>query len=187
MQDATPERWLPVPGYSNYRVSDQGRVWSRPRPGTVGGMLKPSPASAGYLAVSLSRGTPAKSTTWAMHVLVALAFLGDRPAGYEVCHNDGDPLNNRLSNLRYDTISGNRQDSVRHGTHRNTRKTHCPNNHEYTEENTYTRPGSNERQCRICLTQGRSTGECSECGDPVCARGMCRKHYGRWYRQQRAA
>jgi HNH endonuclease len=34
----------------------------------------------------------------------------------EVAHNDGDPSNNRLSNLRYDTRAGNAADTFRHGT-----------------------------------------------------------------------
>lgn len=44
------------------------------------------------------------------------AFVGPCPAGYEVCHNDGNPLNNRRTNLRYDTQSGNQMDKVLHGT-----------------------------------------------------------------------
>lgn len=44
------------------------------------------------------------------------AFVGPCPEGLEVCHLDGDPLNNRLSNLRYDTRSANNLDKVGHGT-----------------------------------------------------------------------
>lgn len=35
----------------------------------------------------------------------------------ECCHNDGNPSNNTLDNLRYDSRSGNSMDKVRHGTH----------------------------------------------------------------------
>lgn len=37
---------------------------------------------------------------------------------------------------------------------RNARKTHCPNGHEYTDENTYHWPGAvgSSRQCRACKT-----------------------------------
>jgi hypothetical protein len=34
---------------------------------------------------------------------------------------------------------------------RNARRTHCPQGHEYTPENTYSRPGKTERQCRVCM------------------------------------
>lgn len=30
-------------------------------------------------------------------------------------------------------------------------RTHCSKGHEFTEENTYTRPGTNQRLCRTCL------------------------------------
>jgi len=164
MDEGTPERWLPVPGYEGlYEVSSHGGIRSLDRtvpidvPGRRsyvarrrGRMLRQTPTGSGYLAVSLSRG-PTQTKTWTVHTLVALAFIGPRPPGHEVCHNDGNPMNNNLSNLRYDTISGNRRDAVEHGTHRNTRKTHCPSRHKYTPENTYMRPGTTYRQCRICM------------------------------------
>ena len=34
----------------------------------------------------------------------------------ECCHNDGNPLNNELSNLRWDTHTSNLNDKLRHGT-----------------------------------------------------------------------
>jgi hypothetical protein len=34
----------------------------------------------------------------------------------ECCHNDGNPNNNHLSNLRWDTSKNNHADKVRHGT-----------------------------------------------------------------------
>lgn len=33
----------------------------------------------------------------------------------EVCHNDGNPLNNHPDNLRYDTRSANQYDAISHG------------------------------------------------------------------------
>lgn len=32
-------------------------------------------------------------------------------------------------------------------------KTHCPSGHEYTEENTYIRPGTMQRKCRTCASE----------------------------------
>ena len=50
-----------------------------------------------------------------VHILIAEAFLGPRPEGLEVCHNDGNRNNNRPDNLRYDTRSSNNLDAYDHG------------------------------------------------------------------------
>jgi hypothetical protein len=131
------ERWLPIPGWEGYySVSDMGRVRSEPRtihtiagqarhvPGCV---LRPGRNRSRRLTVALCRD--GRTDTRHIHRLVATAFLGPRPPGLEVCHGDGDACNNRLSNLRYDTKSSNQLDSVRHGTHAKSRRTHCPRNH----------------------------------------------------------
>jgi hypothetical protein len=145
-----PERWLPVVGYEGlYEVSDFGRVRSLPRPGTQRGgrILKLPPNSGGYPVVSLSRAN--RHVTRPVHVLVAAAFLGPRPNGMQVCHNDGHRTNAVLANLRYDTPGGNSQDMIRHGTSRQRAKTHCPKGHEYTPENTCT-DKLGRRSCLTC-------------------------------------
>jgi hypothetical protein len=43
------------------------------------------------------------------------SFVGPCPDGLEVCHNDGNPENNKLSNLRYGTQSSNQIDRIMHG------------------------------------------------------------------------
>lgn len=117
--------WRPVPGWeSYYEVSSSGLVRSLPR--TVlrrngrqlsipGQLLSPAPSPDGYLAVQLV--APGRRQRRRVHVLVLAGFVGPRPAGLEGCHNNGNQLDNRLSNLRYDTHSENTLDSVRHGTH----------------------------------------------------------------------
>ena len=50
------------------------------------------------------------------HTLVMEAFVGKRPNGMECCHNDGNTLNNNLSNLRWDTPKSNHADKIKHGT-----------------------------------------------------------------------
>ena len=53
----------------------------------------------------------------------------------EVRHLDGNAGNSAVTNLEYGTHSDNMQDMMRH--HRGqVAKTHCPYDHEYTEENT---------------------------------------------------
>lgn len=53
-----------------------------------------------------------------MHRLVLEAFAGPCPEGLECCHNDGNPANNRLENLRWDTRQANMDVLLRHGTRR---------------------------------------------------------------------
>lgn len=149
------EKWKPIPGWeSSYEVSNHGRVRSLDR--TVirsngaplplrGRVLRPATLKHGYQQVALSEGTGASVE---VHVLVAAAFIGPRPEGLEVCHNDGNPRNNHIDNLRYDTKSSNSHDTVRHGTHNNARKTECKHGHPLNGQNLKTYQGM--RQCRAC-------------------------------------
>jgi hypothetical protein len=59
---------------------------------------------------------PGKLRVTYVHRLVLEAFVGTRPTGMHGCHNDGNPDNNHLSNLRWDTPKGNQADRVKHGT-----------------------------------------------------------------------
>lgn len=54
--------------------------------------------------------------TVSFHKLVLETFIGPCPPDMECCHNDGNPLNNKLSNLRWDTPQNNQIDRVKHGT-----------------------------------------------------------------------
>ncbi len=47
------------------------------------------------------------------------------------------------------TQTDNMRDVVERGRHFYANKTHCPQGHEYTKENTYLRP-NNSRECRTC-------------------------------------
>jgi hypothetical protein len=47
--------------------------------------------------------------------LILNAFVGPCPEGMECCHWDDNRLNNTLSNIRWDTHSGNMQDRSRNG------------------------------------------------------------------------
>lgn len=130
------EVWKPIPGYDGYEVSNLGRVRSWRKKGRWGGVLdtprvmKQTPNPNGYLKVNLQRN--GLKITNCVHVLVAAAFLGPRPDGLDVCHNDGNQKNNRASNLRYDTVSGNMADRVLHGT--DTRGEKSPNAKLSTED-----------------------------------------------------
>ena len=108
------ERWVIVPGSDDcYEVSHRGRVWSRPRLGTRGGIMAGSTTPDGYRQVQLH--CYGKMSNYRIHQLVALAFLGPTPEGMEICHKDGDQLNNDVSNLKFDTHRKNTQERVEHG------------------------------------------------------------------------
>jgi len=148
MDDTTPERWLPVPGYEGlYLVSDLGRIRSLPRNTTSGRIMKLITGTRGYKYVTLTRD--GRQRRRGVHQVVAAAFIGPCPDGQEILHGDGDPANNRPGNLRYGTHRENMLDKRDHGTDHNTRKTHCPQGHPYSAENTAVkRTGS--RVCRTC-------------------------------------
>jgi hypothetical protein len=162
------EIWLPVVDYEDvYRVSSLGRIYSVPRPRTKGGLLAVKIGKRGYPAVTLVR--EGRQVTREVHLLVAAAFLGPRPPGTEVRHDDGNSLNPNASNLLYGTRSENNRDAVRHGTHPKTRKTHCPQGHPYDDANTMLYRG--HRYCRACHNARSSRARRHPDYDPEWASG----------------
>lgn len=156
----TTDQWLPIPNYPGYEVSSGGEVRSYRVSGfgfgsmrPVPKMLKPRTQTAGYYTVSLRRDGKTELRT--IHSLVALVFIGPRPDGMDVCHNDGDVENNAVENLRYASRSENIRDQVLHGTHFCATKTHCIHGHEYTTANTLIDTSSGARRCRKCRSQQR--------------------------------
>jgi hypothetical protein len=113
-----------IPGHPGYRVGDDGSVWSClvrfHEKGKVGSSsvigdtwhrLSPGPMSTSdHLRVNL------RGHIRAVHQLVLEAFVGPCPVGLECCHEDDDPTNNRLTNLRWGTRESNISDRFRHGT-----------------------------------------------------------------------
>lgn len=164
MDDGMPEQWRAVVGYEGrYEVSDHGnarsvtrRIPVRGRPGVDeyyrlqrGKKLQPLLTNGTHLYVTLCGGRRGVAKTRHIAQLVLEACVGPRPQqNWHACHNDGNPRNNHLSNLRWDTPAANAEDTVRHGKHHEANKTHCTQGHEYTAENT----GSNQgkRRCRRC-------------------------------------
>ena len=111
--DRPDEEWRWVPGYEGfYVVSDHGRVCSMPRPRARGGILKSPCGSGGYPTLALVKDGIQKP--FRVHTLVLTAFVGPCPDGFVACHFDGDPANNHLSNLRWDSQKANADDLKRH-------------------------------------------------------------------------
>lgn len=144
------ERWVRVDGFERYEVSDQGRVrsWIPWRNTPLPRLIYIGSKGRKEHRMVILRDGGGKRTQRLVHRLVLAAFVGPCPEGMEVRHVDGNPRNNHVGNLAYGTHSENERDKVRHGTHNNASKTHCPRSHPYSPENTYR--DSKGRRCRTC-------------------------------------
>lgn len=156
MPQPTHEQWRPVPGYEGYyEVSDHGNVRSVDRKVprgqnqlTVRGRKTGQfPNPSGHLITNLQRGNVSRS--FLVHRLVMSAFGGPPTGDQIVCHNDGNPANNHLSNLRWGTYSSNVYDKRDHGTDHQVNKTHCPLGHPLAGANLRTRDAV-RRGCKAC-------------------------------------
>jgi hypothetical protein len=111
------KEWRKIPGFENYSISDLGQI-RRDTGGCgrckAGHILKPKRKRDGYLFVHLYREGGVKCMN--IHVLVATAFIGPRPSGMDVAHENGIRDDNRAANLRYATRSENNYDKRKHGT-----------------------------------------------------------------------
>jgi hypothetical protein len=106
------ESWKKIEGVVGYEVSNRGRVRSfwlnRYLKDSPQKVLNPVIGNHGYFYVRLNGAVKL------VHRLVLTAFRGK--SKLYGCHNDGNKLNNVLSNLRWDTQAGNMKDRERHGT-----------------------------------------------------------------------
>ena len=112
------ECWRDIPGHADYQASTLGRIRSKDRyirskskngksykVFRKGRVLRPAPTQGGYLCVNLG-----KYPHFTVHSLIALTFHGERPAGLEVRHLNGDQRDNRPCNLAYGTHKENEAD-----------------------------------------------------------------------------
>jgi hypothetical protein len=111
-----------IPGFPGYRIHDNGLIESCRAPGRshvrlrdTWVALKPYASKDGYMQVALCRN--GKAIKRYVHLLVLETFRGACPSpSHQGCHGDGCKANNMLSNLRWDTPSGNNADKLLHGT-----------------------------------------------------------------------
>src|SRR6478736_4483625 len=111
------EVWKDIPDISNYQASSHGRIrrLRHLKNGTVKStVLIGGCNNQGYQQCTycLNSGQFTRLT----HVIVAKTWIGNRPEGMQICHNNGNKLDNSVSNLRYDTCRNNCLDKVKHGT-----------------------------------------------------------------------
>lgn len=123
----TTERWKPIAGFEGYySVSSHGRVRSEARHVQRSDgktqfvrqrFMSPAKKEKGHLSVMLY-GAEKKRVRKHIHRLVLFAFRGPPPTPlHDGAHNDGNPGNNHVNNLRWATCSENLMDKVAHGTH----------------------------------------------------------------------
>lgn len=122
LEKAKELEWRDVPWYEDYyEVSNTGQIGSkwgvtrnRHWPYRRAWKLLKQSETRWYPCVVLSfRG----KRTFAVHLLVAMAFLWEKPEWYECHHIDWNPRNNCIENLEYIPI---RKHKIMNRWHRNT-------------------------------------------------------------------
>lgn len=110
------------PEFLSYRFGTDGSIWSTRfqggyvrRVATRWRRLRPAKMKRGHVRAHLA-GEGLSHNRVLLHRLILETFVGPCPPGMEGCHYDGNPANNRLENLRWDTRKGNREDDRRNGT-----------------------------------------------------------------------
>lgn len=104
-----------IVGCSRYLVLEDSSVYSSFR--EIPFQMKPAKGKY-YYTLRLKTDEGFMCTKY-LHHIVLEAFVGPRPGSgkvWQACHNDGDYLNNHVTNLRWDTVKENAKDRIRHKT-----------------------------------------------------------------------
>jgi hypothetical protein len=132
------EIWKDIIGYEGYyEVSNYGNIRSIDRiieGGKWGKEKRKSKNICKVLCHGICRVKLCKcgvKNFYSLSHLVLETFGVPRIPYMICCHNDGNPMNNRIDNLRWDTIKSNCEDSVKHGVQVNGERVHT---HKLTEE-----------------------------------------------------
>lgn len=97
------EEWRPIPGLAGFEASSLGRI-RKLRYKILSRELGTRRQDYPRVSVSLQSN---KRVRHLVHVLVARAFIGECPKGYEHNHKDGNKSNARPENLEFMTHSQN--------------------------------------------------------------------------------
>jgi len=104
-------KWLPIEGYPNYEISDEGVVKNI----NTGLILKQNTKKGTHKYKRVHLCCDGKSRYHLVHRLVLEAFVGPCPEGQQTLHEDDNPANNRLDNLRWGTPKENHKTICREG------------------------------------------------------------------------
>lgn len=107
------EIWKPIEGYSDYSISNYGRVLSLKS--ELPKILKPGANGHGYHRVHLLKDSKDKYPNVAR--LVAKAFIPNPENKHQINHIDGNKTNNHISNLEWVTDSENKKHAIKTGLH----------------------------------------------------------------------
>lgn len=180
---AVTYKTLACVGCPDYEIGSDGTVWSIYK--TAGWKKKarrgiwfrkePTTDHLGRKIVNLRRKTRLVSR------LVLTAFVGHPPEGMECCHYDGNPGNNNLENLRWDTHHNNMQDNLRLGT---------TSRGEHRKNSKLTRESVEQIRREMSLLEGSSRGNKARAARSLAAKysvatkTVLSAYYGkswRWY------
>ena len=130
-----------IPGYNgDYKINESGVVINK-----NGHVMRTAVSNSGYLrtALEIPNTNPVRRKNESIHRLVAETFIPNPDNLPVVLHKDNDPLNNQVSNLKWDTQSENIRQAFDEG-----RKVS-------PKTNTYTYEVYNDNDSIIC--KGRSS------------------------------
>jgi hypothetical protein len=120
LMDMSDGAWKPVPGFPNYayRGGPEPGDWiiARAKAGwcaPIGLLMAPHTVRDGRVRWFLREG--GKRSSIARARLICFDVYGPPPEGFVAAHNDGDPTNDRPSNLRWATDTENAADRDKHG------------------------------------------------------------------------
>lgn len=102
----------PIPGYSNYEVSNWGRIFIVKNGTRIEKLPKPCSGREQYLIIQLWNQGQKKKIC--VHNLVAKVFLGEIPDGYVVDHINNNPSDNYVTNLQIVTVAENGKKAAKH-------------------------------------------------------------------------
>lgn len=97
-----------VPDFPGYKLSRDGRVWSE----KSGRFIHPVKRGS-YLQVDLCKNN--RIFPRLLHRIMLFTYVGPCPKGMECRHLNGNPLDNRIDNLKWGTRIENARDCNKHG------------------------------------------------------------------------